>query len=78
MGRNINGVCGLSNKLQNDMMVDDPTQVIHELPNSEKGNNIIQVKCGRFHSLAVSKRGHIYTWGEGSNCRLGLGFIEKT
>jgi alpha-tubulin suppressor-like RCC1 family protein len=51
---------------------------MHDLPNSEKGNNIIEVKCGRFHNLAVSKRGQVYSWGEGSNCRLGLGFIEKT
>jgi len=36
------------------------------------------ISCGRFHSVAVTKRGSLYSWGEGSQCRLGLGFIEKT
>jgi alpha-tubulin suppressor-like RCC1 family protein len=39
---------------------------------------VIEIKCGRFHSVAVSRRGDLYSWGEGSNCRLGLGFLEKT
>lgn len=78
MGRNIYGVCGLTEQQSNDQIFEDPAQVTHELPCSEKGDNVIQIKCGRFHSLAVSKRGNIYTWGEGSNCRLGLGFVEKT
>lgn len=36
--------------------------------NKEK---IIEVKCGWFHSLAVSKEGKIYTWGYGGAGRLG-------
>ena len=78
MGRSINGVLGLFEREENNKIVINPQQVTSGLPNDEKGDNIIQIKCGRFHSLAVSKRGNIYTWGEGSSCRLGLGFIEKT
>lgn len=28
--------------------------------------------------MAITQKGDLYTWGEGSKCRLGLGFIEET
>ncbi|KAF8821017.1 regulator of chromosome condensation (RCC1) repeat-containing protein [Cardiosporidium cionae] len=34
---------------------------------------LIQVECGAFHTLCLSKLGQIYAWGAG----LGLGFIEE-
>lgn len=77
MGRMINGVCGLSDTEQTDRIVHNPTQVTHDLVTSENGYQISEIKCGRFHNLAVSKKGSLYSWGEGSNCRLGLGFLEK-
>lgn len=77
MGRTINGLLGLSEEEQ-DQVIHNPTQVNfganHGIPNEP----IVKIKAGRFHSVAVTKRGHVYTWGEGSFCRLGLGYIEKT
>ncbi len=32
---------------------------------------------GHSHNMAVTKLGELYTWGEGENQRLGLGFIEE-
>ena len=37
---------------------------------------IIEVKAGHYHSMAISKKGEIYTWGNGKNGRLGQGFDE--
>ncbi|XP_067850557.1 probable E3 ubiquitin-protein ligase HERC4 [Heptranchias perlo] len=34
---------------------------------------IVQVTCGRYHSLALSKDGAIYSWGQNSYGQLGLG-----
>jgi alpha-tubulin suppressor-like RCC1 family protein len=36
-----------------------------------KDKKVIEVKCGHYHSLALTKDGHIYTWGYGSYGRLG-------
>jgi alpha-tubulin suppressor-like RCC1 family protein len=36
----------------------------------------VEGKAGMYHSLAASKIGEIYTWGEGNYCRLGLGYDE--
>jgi alpha-tubulin suppressor-like RCC1 family protein len=41
-------------------------------------NKIIEIKVGSTHSLAITKKGDMYTWGEGSKCRLGLGFMHET
>jgi alpha-tubulin suppressor-like RCC1 family protein len=76
MGRTYNGLLGLSEQ-ESDTIIYNPTQVNlgsnHGIPNEK----VVRVKCGRFHSVAVTKKGHVYTWGEGSSCRLGLGYIEK-
>ena len=37
---------------------------------------IIKVSCGEAHSLALSSKGEVYSWGFGSNGQLGLGFCE--
>jgi alpha-tubulin suppressor-like RCC1 family protein len=36
-----------------------------------KNKKIIDAKCGQFHTVAVTKDGHIYSWGYGSQGRLG-------
>ena len=77
-GRMMYGVCGLSEKVTPDKRISNPIQITLGLPMYSRGSEVVQVKCGRFHSLAVTRRGNIYSWGEGANCRLGLGFIEKT
>ncbi|XP_067901931.1 probable E3 ubiquitin-protein ligase HERC6 isoform X2 [Heterodontus francisci] len=37
------------------------------------GVPIVQVTCGRYHSLALSKDGAVYSWGQNSYGQLGLG-----
>jgi len=35
------------------------------------GVTIVDVSCGYKHSMALSKSGHVYTWGKGKHGRLG-------
>ncbi|XP_043726684.1 probable E3 ubiquitin-protein ligase HERC6 isoform X1 [Cervus elaphus] len=37
------------------------------------GIKIIQVACGHYHSLALSKDGQVFSWGQNSHGQLGLG-----
>ena len=39
---------------------------------------IVKVSCGEAHSLALSSKGDVYSWGFGSNGQLGLGFCEDS
>ncbi|MGH0132131.1 UNVERIFIED_CONTAM: hypothetical protein FKN15_049992 [Acipenser sinensis] len=39
---------------------------------------IIQVACGNRHSLALSKDGQLFTWGQNTNGQLGLGKVEPS
>ncbi|KAK6494154.1 putative E3 ubiquitin-protein ligase HERC4 [Huso huso] len=39
---------------------------------------IIQVACGNRHSLALSKDGQLFTWGQNTNGQLGLGKGEPS
>lgn len=34
---------------------------------------IIQIACGKYHSIVLTSRQSIYTWGKGLNGQLGLG-----
>ena len=36
-------------------------------------NPIVQLSAGTRHNLAVSRSGHVYSWGVGQNSQLGLG-----
>ncbi|XP_021567719.1 probable E3 ubiquitin-protein ligase HERC6 isoform X2 [Carlito syrichta] len=38
-----------------------------------KGIKIIQVSCGHYHSLALSKDSQVFSWGKNSHGQLGLG-----
>ena len=38
---------------------------------------VIDVKCGYYHSLCVSKEGYLYSWGYGCGGRLGQGYEEE-
>ena len=42
-----------------------------------EGKKIQQVACGRFHSLALTTKGGLYSWGCGENGRLGHGSGEQ-
>ena len=37
------------------------------------GESIVQLSAGKFHSLAVSKDGNLYSWGHGRHGKLGHG-----
>ena len=39
---------------------------------------IIKISCGEAHSLALSSKGDVYSWGFGSNGQLGLGFCGES
>ena len=40
---------------------------------SFQGKHIKDIACGSGHSAAVSVNGELFTWGQGSNGRLGHG-----
>ena len=44
----------------------------------ENEDEIIKIGCGEAHSLALNTKGHVYSWGFGSNGQLGLGFCEDS
>ncbi|XP_067901927.1 probable E3 ubiquitin-protein ligase HERC3 isoform X2 [Heterodontus francisci] len=46
--------------------------MIPQLLRSLNDKNIIQVACGNNHSLALSKDGQIFAWGQNTNGQLGL------
>eukprot|EP00434_Breviolum_minutum_P011360 symbB.v1.2.010025.t1/scaffold650.1/size176305/4 len=53
---------------------DDDIEAARELDDDElKGHNIVEIAAGRFHSLALSSTGEVFSWGSGSLGRLGLG-----
>uniref|UniRef100_A0A8C6BDW8 HECT and RLD domain containing E3 ubiquitin protein ligase 5 n=1 Tax=Monodon monoceros TaxID=40151 RepID=A0A8C6BDW8_MONMO len=41
----------------------------------QEKNNIIQITCGDYHSLALSKGGELFAWGQNSDGQLGVGRI---
>ena len=41
------------------------------LVQSLNGRNISQIACATWHTAAISSGGHVYTWGNGSNGKLG-------
>jgi alpha-tubulin suppressor-like RCC1 family protein len=43
---------------------------------SLRNKKIIDAQCGYFHTAAVTKDGHLYSWGYGNQGRLGLGYDE--
>lgn len=51
-----------------------PTLIQHFVDNNEE---IVKVTCGWDHSLAVSSQGTIFSWGSGSNGKLGHGDEEN-
>ena len=38
------------------------------------GHGIVSIAAGRYHSLAVTKRGQVFTWGRGCDCGHGKGY----
>lgn len=38
---------------------------------------IIQIACGKYHSIVLTERNSVFTWGRGLNCQLGQGPKEE-
>ena len=47
--------------------------MIQNFSHDDKVNEIV---CGIGHTMAITSRGKIYSWGEGFKGKLGLGFSE--
>lgn len=75
MGDNLHGRLGLSDK-DLPSCFKFPTQITFGLPKPSYQSKIIHVTSGVSHTVAVTRKGDLYSWGEGSNQRLGLGYIE--
>jgi alpha-tubulin suppressor-like RCC1 family protein len=41
------------------------------------GKQVRQLAAGRTHVVAVTKQGHVYSWGSGEQGQLGLGDMRK-
>lgn len=65
MGMTNQGLLGLEDR-EFDEIIINPKQITFNLPNPGSSNQIIEIKCGRFHSVAVTRKGQLYSWGEGS------------
>lgn len=39
--------------------------------------NIVAVSCGKSHTLALNDKGHLFSWGLGSDGQLGLKNFEE-
>lgn len=42
---------------------------------SLSGEKIVNIACGNHHSVAVSDKGDIFTWGRNSHGQLGKNFL---
>ena len=65
----------LNNNKETTLYLNTPTLI----PYFSKNRIIIEkISCGEAHSLALSDKGRVYSWGFGSNGQLGLGFCEDS
>jgi alpha-tubulin suppressor-like RCC1 family protein len=77
MGSSNRGRLGLPNETLPEIMY-KPTQVTYGLPEPSFNSKIIEVVTGHAHTLAITRQGDIYSWGEGSSGRLGLGYLNDS
>lgn len=76
-GESLKGKLGLLGTLPETLIF--PRQITYGLPSPVVPNQrVTEVFVGYSHSMAVTKSGEIYTWGEGAYGRLGLGFLEDS
>lgn len=57
-------------------VVDQPTQVTLGLPEASFANKVIYTNTGVAHSVAMTLAGELYSWGQGSHQRLGVGYTD--
>ena len=61
---------------EKDINVDQPTKLeIKDVKDQVYG--IIQICCGKLHSMCLTQTQNIFTWGEGSHGRLGHGADDE-
>ncbi|KAL2098053.1 hypothetical protein ACEWY4_007260 [Coilia grayii] len=51
---------------------------LQKCPANLQNRQVVQVTCGDHHSLALTKDGQLFTWGQNSNGQLGLGKGEPS
>eukprot|EP00210_Caulerpa_lentillifera_P001027 g990.t1 len=75
--RNIPGDCYIWGAAPEDTQYNDLVKVTSPqlVPSSQK-LDIIQVSCGSTHFAAVTRSGHLYSWGAGPSGALGLGSTQ--
>lgn len=71
-GYNVQGQLGNKSELESDVNLN---YVIDG--NDDELNNIVDIKSGPYHCVALSQDGHVYTWGQGNYGRLGVGSIRN-
>lgn len=83
-GSSQGGQLGLSEKYllsqpgyKTSFFLSTPT-LVSVLNNKKENEEIIKIGCGEAHSLALTTKGQVYSWGFGSNGQLGLGFCEDS
>ena len=53
------------------------TEIPTMIKNFMNGNDrAVDVTCGYGHSILITQNNQMYSWGEGFNGKLGLGFSE--
>ncbi|KAJ8906880.1 hypothetical protein NDN08_003364 [Rhodosorus marinus] len=62
------GQVGLGDRVD----VNAPSQV-KIMKDAHEVHDVVQVACGRYHTIALTASGDVYTWGGGKNGRLGHG-----
>jgi alpha-tubulin suppressor-like RCC1 family protein len=41
-------------------------------------DKVVSVQCGMGHTIAITQKGCVFSWGEGSEGKLGHGMSKKT
>ena len=77
MGETHRGRTGLADP-DLEEIIKMPTQVTLGLPEPCFDNKVIHVNTGGSHSCAVTRAGEIYSWGDGSQQKLGIGYVPIT
>ena len=64
---------GANGQLGHCTFKDKLTPTLIEALSLSGGKFVVQVTCGRSHSMLLTSEGRLYTWGRGADGRLGRG-----
>jgi len=45
---------------------------------TQNNEKVIELFCGQAHTLAITNKSKLYSWGEGQDGQLGLGYDDTT